>query len=89
MVLHHVHDIENIIRKFRNLLCTGVNIEIADLYPEDGSFHGPGFEGHKGFDVNELSQLIGKLGFKNIMNSASLLIRNFQTLKPKYLMYFC
>jgi ubiquinone/menaquinone biosynthesis C-methylase UbiE len=66
MVLHHVHDIENIIRKFRYILYTGGYIAIADLYPEDGSFHGSGFEGHKGFDVKELSQLIGKLGFKNI-----------------------
>ncbi len=43
MVLHHVTDIENIIRKFYDLLNPGGYMAIADLYPEDGSFHGEEF----------------------------------------------
>ncbi len=66
MVLHHVTDIENIIRKFYNLLNPGGHLAIADLYPEDGSFHGKEFTGHKGFDPEELSKLILRPGFKNI-----------------------
>jgi 2-polyprenyl-3-methyl-5-hydroxy-6-metoxy-1,4-benzoquinol methylase len=68
MVLHHVTDIENILKKFYNLLNPGGFLAIADLYPEDGSFHGEGFTGHKGFDVEVLSNQIRKEGFTNISN---------------------
>jgi len=66
MVLHHINDVENIITKFYNLLNPGGFLAIADLYTEDGSFHGEGFEGHKGFDPVELSGMLLKSGFKNI-----------------------
>jgi ubiquinone/menaquinone biosynthesis C-methylase UbiE len=66
MVFHHVTDIENIIRKFYNLLNPGGHLAIADLYPEDGSFHGKGFTGHNGFDPTELSKLLSEAGFLNI-----------------------
>ena len=36
MVLHHVIDIEKIIKKFYTLLNPGGYLAIADLYPEDG-----------------------------------------------------
>jgi tRNA (cmo5U34)-methyltransferase len=66
MVLHHVADIDNIIKKFYNLLNRGGYIAIADLYSEDGSFHGEGFIGHMGFDIENLSDQISKVGFTNI-----------------------
>jgi tRNA (cmo5U34)-methyltransferase len=66
MVLHHISDIEDIIAKFYKLLNPGGYLATADLYPEDGSFHGEGFTGHKGFDPVELSNLIEKTGFENI-----------------------
>ena len=66
LVLHHVTDIENILGKFYDLLNPGGYLAIADLYPEDGSFHGKEFTGHKGFDPAELSRLLLRLGFKNI-----------------------
>lgn len=66
MVLHHITDIENIIFKFYLLLKPGGFLAIADLYPEDGSFHGEGFTGHKGFDPAELSEVLIKEGFLNI-----------------------
>jgi tRNA (cmo5U34)-methyltransferase len=66
MVLHHITDIENIIRKFYNLLKPDGYIAIADLYPEDGSFHGEDFTGHKGFDIEILSNQVKKQGFTNI-----------------------
>ena len=66
MVLHHINDLENIISKFYTLLSTGGFLAIADLYPEDGSFHGIEFTGHKGFDPEELSKLLLKAGFSNI-----------------------
>jgi tRNA (cmo5U34)-methyltransferase len=66
MVLHHVADIENIIKKFYDLLNLGGYLAIADLYTEDGSFHGDGFTGHKGFDIEILSNKIRNQGFTNI-----------------------
>jgi len=66
MVLHHVTDIGLIISRFRKLLNPGGYLAIADLYTEDGSFHGPDFTGHKGFDIAELSGILGRHGFINI-----------------------
>lgn len=58
MVLHHVADIETIITRFTKLLNNGGYIAIADLYPEDGSFHGDGFTGQKGFDPEKLATML-------------------------------
>ena len=66
MVLHHINDLGNIISKFYILLNPLGFLAIADLYPEDGSFHGIEFTGHKGFDPEELSKLLLKEGFRNI-----------------------
>jgi tRNA (cmo5U34)-methyltransferase len=74
MVLHHVKDIENVLKKFHNLLNPGGYLAIADLYPEDGSFHGIDFTGHKGFDVDILSEQIRKEGFKNISHRQCFVI---------------
>jgi len=66
MVLHHVGDIETIIKKFHDLLIPGGYLAIADLYSEDGSFHGEGFHGHLGFDPGSLAVLLEKNGFSGI-----------------------
>lgn len=74
MVLHHVADIDLIISRFRKLLSPGGYLAIADLYTEDGSFHGPGFTGHKGFDIEELSGILRKHGFININSDKCFII---------------
>jgi len=66
MVLHHVMDTGSIIRKFNNILNPGGYLAIADLYAEDGSFHGEGFTGHKGFNPDVLAGEIYRHGFKDI-----------------------
>ncbi len=66
MVLHHISDIPGIIKKFHELLNPGGYLALADLYPEDGSFHGDGFTGHKGFDPDEMSKLASTQGFTDI-----------------------
>jgi len=66
MVLHHITDYKSILRKFSSILNPEGYISIADLYSEDGSFHGEGFNGHKGFDVGVLSSEIQALGFNII-----------------------
>ncbi len=63
MVLHHVKNIDLILGKFYNLLNPGGILVIADLYPEDGSFHGPEVDVHHGFDPEKLIENLNKIGF--------------------------
>jgi len=66
MVLHHVRDVETVVKKFHDMLNPGGYLAIADLYMEDGSFHGDGFHGHKGFDPAALAEMLEKNGFSGI-----------------------
>jgi len=66
MVLHHVNDYEAIINTFYSLLNSEGFLAIADLYTEDGSFHGPDVKVHLGFDPDELTVILKRAGFKNI-----------------------
>ena len=66
MVLHHVNDYEAIIHTFYSLLNPEGYLAIADLFPEDGSFHGPDVKVHLGFDPEKLKEIFKNNGFKNI-----------------------
>lgn len=74
MVLHHINDVGKILGKFHDLLNPGGYLAIADLYPEDGSFHGHEFTGHKGFDVEVLSESLRHKGFRNISHRKCFVI---------------
>lgn len=66
MVLQHVNNIEIILNKFYSLLNPGGYLAIADLYTEDGSFHGPDvLDVHRGFDPEELTENLKAKGFKD------------------------
>ena len=66
MVLHHIPNIELLLNRFYELLNPGGHLAIAELYSEDGSFHGKGFTGHNGFDVKILKQELERIGFVDI-----------------------
>ena len=74
MVLHHVDDIDDIIIKFGSLLKAGGFLAIADLYEEDGSFHGEGFTGHNGFDPENLSAILNRNQFRDITHRSCFII---------------
>lgn len=74
MVLHHVNDTESIIKKFSSLLNPGGYLAIADLYEEDGSFHGEGFTGHKGFNIRKLSEFMNKNRLKYLTHKTCFII---------------
>ncbi|MBK7133543.1 MAG: class I SAM-dependent methyltransferase [Bacteroidales bacterium] len=74
MVLHHVMNIDAILGRFQTLLNPGGYLAIADLFSEDGSFHGEGFEGHNGFDVEDLSGKLDKHNFKKINHKECFVI---------------
>jgi len=66
MTLHHVSDINSTINKFNSILEPNGYLCIADLVKEDGSFHShhDDFNGHNGFDKEELGGIMIKNGFK-------------------------
>ncbi|MBI9068437.1 MAG: class I SAM-dependent methyltransferase [Salinivirgaceae bacterium] len=68
MTLHHIHDLDGIIKKLYDSLKNGAYLCIADLVKEDGTFHSkfPDFDGHKGFDKKELSKLLASMGFEMV-----------------------
>jgi len=66
MVMHHVNNIDSMFSKFYGLLNPGGYLAIADLYEEDGSFHGEGFNGHLGFDPEQLSGMLKAIGYIDI-----------------------
>ena len=66
MAFHHISDVDHMIQKLYNLLNRRGILAIADLYPEDGSFHGEGFTGHKGFNPESLSLKMYQVGFENV-----------------------
>ena len=63
MALHHVPDVDGILKAFHSTLEPGGLLCISDLDLEDGSFHGPGVEVHPGFDRNALEGKILAAGF--------------------------
>jgi len=65
MTLHHLPDVDHIFKVFNSLLKRGGYFCIADLVKEDGSFHShhDNFDGHNGFDRNELSAVLSVNGF--------------------------
>lgn len=63
LTLHHIPDLDPVLRAFATLLDDGGHLCIADLEAEDGSFHGEGFHGHHGFDRAALAARIQAAGF--------------------------
>lgn len=68
MVLHHIDDINSIIRKLYELLNKDGYLCIVDLDEEDGSFHKnhQDFHGHNGFDQNYLKGILSNCGLKDV-----------------------
>ncbi len=66
MTLHHVPDTQGLLRRFHELLSPGGVVCVADLDKEDGSFHGPGFQGHNGFDRGDLGGQLERAGFAGV-----------------------
>jgi ubiquinone/menaquinone biosynthesis C-methylase UbiE len=74
MVMHHVNDIDAMLLKFRALLNPGGYLAVADLYAEDGSFHGEGFNGHLGFDIDEFANRLKAAGFEKLKHQQCFVI---------------
>ena len=75
MVLHHIRDVQSVLKKFYDFLTPGGILAIADLYTEDGSFHEGDPSVHFGFDPGGLSEIMGQLGFTGFNEETCFIIR--------------
>lgn len=66
MALHHIPDTDALLANIATLLEPGGHVCIVDLDAEDGSFHGHGFEGHRGFDRGTLASKLDDAGFVDV-----------------------
>lgn len=67
LVLHHVRDLPAALSGFAALLAPGGRLAIADLDAEDGSFHDHDFDGHHGFDRDQLTRDLEAAGFTAVV----------------------
>jgi ubiquinone/menaquinone biosynthesis C-methylase UbiE len=76
MTLHHIPDTKDILRKFHALLEPNGYLLVADLDQEDGSFHTDGTtDVHKGFQRDELREMVENARFENVAFSTVYEIR--------------
>ena len=66
LVLHHIENIETILKKFYQLLNPDGLLVLIDLEKEDGSFHDYEFHGHLGFERKALEKKLKKTGLSPV-----------------------
>src|SRR3954468_21313954 len=69
MALHHVQDLQGLLRSVAGLLVDGGRLCIADLDEDpDGAFHADkvDFDGHHGFDRHRLTEQLRSVGFVDV-----------------------
>jgi ubiquinone/menaquinone biosynthesis C-methylase UbiE len=69
MALHHVRDLDRLLRSVAGLLADGGRLLIADLDEDpDGAFHADkvDFDGHDGFNRQRLTEQLGRAGFGDV-----------------------
>lgn len=88
MTLHHIQDTQQILKQFYKMLYPGGILCIADLDEEDGSFHAgiPGFDGHNGFNQEELASLLQKTGFRGVKSKIFHTVEGKQRSYPLFFM---
>lgn len=86
MALHHVADTQEIIYRFQELLKKDGLLVVADLYTEDGSFHGAGFDGHNGFDAAVLEAQMKEAGFQSVQTETCFIMQKGANSYPIFLM---
>ena len=68
MVMHHIPDVGAEIAGLKRLLKPDGRAIWVDLDADDGSFHAddPGFDGHNGFDRDEVRRVLTGCGFESV-----------------------
>ncbi len=80
MALHHVPDLDALLRSVAGLLVEGGRLAIADLEADpDGAFHAgrAGFDGHHGFERKSLTAQLEAAGFTDVrFADATTVVKN-------------
>ena len=80
LALHHVQDLDGLLRSVAELLVDRGRLAIADLDADpDGAFHAGNvdFGGHHGFDRQQLSEQLARAGFAEVLFSdATTILKN-------------
>ena len=87
LTLHHIKDISKAFEIFNSMVRPGGYLCIGDLVTEDGSFHhkDPEFDGHKGFDPNEIKEQLTRNGFKPELEKVfSVIEKEYRQVTKKY-----
>ncbi len=68
MALHHIKDTETTLINLHTLLKNNGQLCIVELSKDDGVFHKSeqDFDGHNGFEQDELKELLEKIGFRGV-----------------------
>lgn len=75
MTLHHIADVEALIRKFAALSTPGGCLCIADLDPEGGRFHEDHTGvSHHGFNRESLSEIVLRCGYADVRHRTAALV---------------
>jgi 2-polyprenyl-3-methyl-5-hydroxy-6-metoxy-1,4-benzoquinol methylase len=72
MTLHHIQDVDRLLRQFHNVIAPAGHLCIADLDLDDGQFHDNN-QGvfHPGFERATLRQAFADAGFDNIRDTTA------------------
>ncbi len=66
MALHHVENIPALLDALHTMLRPGGLVALVDLDAEDGTFHDDDFDGHRGFDRDDLTGWLTTAGFGGV-----------------------
>jgi len=86
MVLHHISDTEIFLDKCQRMLNPDGYLVVADLFTEDGTFHGPEAKVHLGFDPDDLSKKLQTMGFRTIKHKTCFIIKRHGKVYPLFLL---
>ena len=87
MTLHHIENVHALLVTFRGLLADGGFIALADLEPEDGSFHSENTGVfHLGFDQEKMALLARKVGFREVTVQSASVVHKEQGEYPVFLL---
>jgi 2-polyprenyl-3-methyl-5-hydroxy-6-metoxy-1,4-benzoquinol methylase len=83
MTLHHIPDAEATVEMLAVHVAPGGTLALADLETEDGSFHGPQAEVHRGFDRSVIRDWMTANGLQDLRESTPWIMQREVTGEPR------
>lgn len=91
LAVHHTVDLDEFFKNISQLQDSNGLLAIIDLESEDGSFHNnnPEFDGHYGFDREQLRQILKSNNYTEIEYKVILSIEKSDKTYPVFMQVFC